>query len=151
MIAPLFALLLALQPPSDRDLLKLVWMSGCWTDGGTTQLIDEQWMAPGGGIMMGMTRTVQEGRTTSYEFVRIAPMLSGVLSYSVTPSGGATVTFPVKSIGDGEVVFENLARDFPQRIIYRRGAGGTLQSRIEGVSQGRPVSQDFTYKACPRR
>ena len=41
--------------------------------------------------------------------------------------------------------FENAAHDFPQRIIYRKTAGG-LHARIEGLDKGKPRSEDFPYK-----
>ena len=148
MITPLAALLLALQPPASPELDKLAWLSGCWMQKTSSQTIEEHWMAPGGGIMVGMSRTVMDGRTASFEQLRIAPMLSGTLAYIAQPSGLAAVTFPVKSVSDSEVVFENLAHDFPQRIIYRRNGKDAVAARIEGVNQGRNVGQDFAFKRC---
>ena len=34
-------------------------------------------------------------------------------------------------------LFENTAHDFPQRIIYRRDADGSLLARIEGGAERR--------------
>jgi len=148
MIATPFTAAIALQSPVDSDLSKLTWLSGCWAQRTNTQIVEEHWMAPGGGIMVGMSRTVMDGRTASFEQLRIAPMLSGTLAYIAQPSGLAAVTFPVKSVSDSEVVFENLAHDFPQRIIYRRNGKDGVAARIEGVNQGRNVGQDFAFKRC---
>lgn len=148
MIATLAAVALALQAPSSPELNKLTWMSGCWAVTANGQTVEEHWMAPGGGIMIGMSRTVMNDRTASFEQLRIAPMLSGTLAYIAQPSGLAAVTFPIKTVTDNEVVFENLAHDFPQRIIYRRQGKDTVLARIEGVNQGKTVGQDFAYKRC---
>ena len=152
MIASLAALLLALQPPAPppggAELARLSWMAGCWIQKTPNGEIQEQWMAPGGGIMMGMSRTIADGRTASYETLRIAPMVSGTLAYIASPSGQPQTTFPLKSASTSEVVFENLAHDFPQRIIYRRGGEDTITARIEGLVGGRLQGQEFDFKRC---
>jgi hypothetical protein len=43
-----------------------------------------------------------------------------------------------------EVVFENGAHDFPQRIRYRRG-GDMLFARIEGTRDGKVRGVDYPY------
>lgn len=126
---------------------RLSWLSGCWTQPRTNGLVEEHWMAPRGGSMLGMSRTVIGDKTVEYEFIRIAAV-DGVLSYVAKPSGQAEAGFPVKSIEDGVVVFENLAHDFPQRIIYRRNADGTLTARIEGTVKGEVRGRDFPYRRC---
>jgi len=103
-------------------------------------------MAPRGGSMLGMSRTVIGGKTVEYEFLRIA-VVGNALAYVAKPSGQAEATFPLKSIDDGVVVFENLAHDFPQRIIYRRTAEG-VTARIEGTVKGETRGRDFPYSRC---
>ena len=104
-------------------------------------------MAPRGGSMLGMSRTVVGDKTVEYEFIRIA-VVNGVLSYVAKPSGQAETAFPMKSFEDGVVAFENLAHDFPQRIIYRRNADGTLTARIEGTVKGDVRGRDFPFRRC---
>ena len=54
----------------------------------------------------------------------------------------------MKSIDDGVVVFENLAHDFPQRIIYRRNRRRRVTARIEGTVKGESRGRDFPYSRC---
>ena len=49
---------------------------------------------------------------------------------------------------DDEVVFENPTHDFPQRIIYRKGADRSVTARIEGVIDGKARGVDFPFKPC---
>ena len=135
-----------MTPGADGDVERLTWLSGCWTQPRTNGLVEEQWMAPRGGSMLGMSRTVIGGKTVEYEFLRIA-VVGNALAYVAKPSGQAEATFPVKSIDDGVVVFENLAHDFPQRIIYRRTADG-VTARIEGTVKGETRGRDFPYLRC---
>ena len=125
----------------------LVWLSGCWAQPRPNGLVEEQWMAPRGGSMLGMSRTVIGGTTTEYEFLRIA-VVDGALAYVARPSGQAEAAFPLKSIADGVVVFENLSHDFPQRIIYRRSDDASVTARIEGTVKGEARGRDFPYKRC---
>lgn len=129
------------------DVDRLSWLAGCWTQPRGNGLVEEQWMAPRGGSMLGMSRTVIGGKTVEYEFLRIA-VVDGVLSYVAKPSGQAEAAFSVKSIEDGVVVFENLAHDFPQRIIYRRNADASVTARIEGTVKGEARGRDFPYARC---
>jgi len=45
-------------------------------------------------------------------------------------------------------VFEDLAHDFPQRVIYRRLGPDAGTGRIEGQIGGQAKSIDFPYKRC---
>jgi len=68
------------------------------------------------------------------------------LAFIANPSGQAQATFPVKSLGEREVVFENPTHDFPQRVIYRLEAAGVLRARIEGTIDGKPRAEDFPMR-----
>jgi len=129
------------------DVDSLVWLSGCWAQPRPDGLVEEQWMAPRGGSMLGMSRTVIGGTTTEYEFLRIA-VVDGALAYVARPSGQAEAVFPLKSIADGVVKFENLSHDFPQRIIYRRNGDASVTARIEGTANGEARGRDFPYERC---
>jgi hypothetical protein len=128
---------------------RLAWLSGCWTRTHADSLIEEHWMTPRGGSMLGMGRTVAGDKTVEYEFLRIA-VVDGTLAYVARPSGQPEAAFPLKSIEDSVVVFENLAHDFPQRIIYRRNADASLTARIEGTVKGQARGRDFPYRRCQR-
>jgi hypothetical protein len=147
MIASLIALALAATPSADID--KLAFMAGCWTFARPNgSKVDEQWFAPAGGAMVGMSRTVRDGKLRDYEFMRILPGDDGKLRYVVIPSGQPESTFPVKDIASGSVTFEAPEHDFPQRILYRLVDKDTLTARIEGSINGQARSADFPYKRC---
>jgi flagellar basal body rod protein FlgF len=98
--------------------------------------------------MLGMGRTVRGGKTTEYEYLQIRDD-SGRLVYDARPSGQAQAIFPLLTLNGNEVVFENSAHDFPQRVIYRRGADGSVSARIEGTRNGKVSGIDFPYRRCP--
>jgi hypothetical protein len=115
--------------------------------GGTTT-VDEQWMAPAGGAMLGMSRTVVGGRLREYESLRIQAV-GDTLVYAASPSGQQPTEFRSSLVRPGEVVFENPAHDFPQRIRYRLSAPTVLVATIEGDRAGRRRPVVFSYSRVP--
>lgn len=93
--------------------------------------------------MLGLSRTIRDGRTVAYEFLRIVETENGRITYIASPSGQSTTTFSLLRMSDSEVVFENPAHDFPQRVIYRKLPDGGLLGRIEGSMNGEERHVDF--------
>lgn len=124
-------------PAAGPGIETVRWLAGCWSRTDAEAGSGEQWTAPGGATMLGVSRTVREGRTVEYEFVLIRPAADGTLVYHAHPSGQAGAEFRLASAADREVVFENPAHDFPQRIGYRLEADQvTLTAWIEGMHDG---------------
>lgn len=136
------------QGPADASVDRLAWLAGCWSQARPNGVTEEHWMAPGGGTMLGMSRTVRGEKTVEHEFLLIR-VDNGVLAYEARPSGQAPAIFPLKHLDTDAVTFENPAHDFPQRIIYPRTAEG-LTARIEGTMNGKSRGVDFPYVRCAR-
>ena len=96
--------------------------------------------------MVGVGQESRTGRRAAYEFMRIEAR-DGVVAFTATLEGQPPTAFPLLSSGDGEVVFENKAHDFPQRVRYRNDGKDALFARVEGTQKG----EDFPYRrvACP--
>ena len=131
----------ARQAPTTNDL---AFMTGCWRLDGNGRTIEEHWLAPSGGSLMGVSRTVAGGKTVEYEFLQIRDLPDG-LTYIAKPSGQAEASFKVLTRTADEVVFENPAHDFPQRIRYRRAGPDALHARIEGQMKGQQRGMDFAF------
>lgn len=122
----------------------LVWLSGCWeqNDAAKKRFGTEQWMKPSGGTMIGMSRTVKNGKTTAFEFLRILEDEKGIFYISRPSQNSGETSFKLVKSGPTEVTFENPAHDFPQRIIYRLDKT-SLFARIEGTNNGKAMGIDF--------
>lgn len=127
---------------SERDIDRLAWLAGCWERRAGDRVLEEQWMAPRGGTMVGMSRLVRAEETLSHEAIRIFER-EGALVYAAAPATQAPAEFTSTSIADSAVVFENPTHDFPQRIAYRHVAGDSLHARIEGERAGATHGIDF--------
>ena len=135
---------------SKTALADLAWMTGSWV--GTTRGIEmeEHWTAPKGNSMIGIHRDVENGRTLSFEFLRIEQRGDQIVYLSM-PNGRSPATpFPLKQASGARVVFENPAHDFPQRIIYWKD-GADLRARIEGTMNGKPGSEEWRWAPANSR
>jgi hypothetical protein len=120
------------------------WLAGCWGRTSGTQVVEEQWMRPRGGLMLGAGRTVEGDSLIEFEQVRVLER-EGRLIYAAAPSGQTPAEFPSLVVTDSSVTFENLAHDFPQRILYRRAGRDSLVARVEGTRGGKSRGVDFAY------
>ena len=130
----------------DSGVTAFAWLAGCWASVAGEFGTGEVWTAPAGGTMLGLSRTVRDGKTVEYEFMQIREIAPGQLAFVAHPSGQAQAAFPLVRSGPGEVVFEDPAHDFPQRVIYRLVEPDRLHARIEGTLQGKDQGVDFHMK-----
>ncbi len=130
------------------DLQSLAWLQGCWAQRAAERIVEEQWMAPRAGTMLGMSRTVRGDKLVAHESVLLRER-DGRFEYAVSPSGQAPTVFTSISVGANRVVFENPTHDFPQRVAYARD-GAELRAWIEGTLKGEQRRVDYRYQrvAC---
>ncbi len=120
--------------PDPATTADLAFMAGCWKFERNGRVVEEHWLAPAGGSLLGVSRTVAGGKTVEFEFLEIRDLPEG-LTYIAHPSGQAEARFKATTRTTDEIVFENPTHDFPQRIRYRR-AIDALGARIEGTRNG---------------
>ena len=106
-------LLLTLPCLANPTLEDLSWMSGRWVDSTT----EECWSRPAGHTMMGYTRTVEEGKTVFFEYLRIEETSEGIF-YRASPLGRGETSFRLTESSPGLAVFSNPEHDFPKTIRY---------------------------------
>lgn len=135
------------QLPPANDVTRLAWFAGCWQIARGDEVIDEQWMTPRAGVMLGMSRTVRAGRTTATEFVALR-VVDGRVVYEANPSGQAPAAFPATTLSSDRAVFENPSHDYPKRIVYERKGDAALTASIDDGAGGRKVEYPFRRIAC---
>ena len=122
------------------------WLAGEWQIASAGQCVEEQWTAPSSNMLVGMSRTVAGGRTTSFEFMRIEARADGIF-YVAQPAGRPPVDFKLDSESPTELIFVNPGHaDRLKKVIYRREADGRLTARIEGESNGKAFAEDYPYQ-----
>ena len=146
MVSLLMGLPSAAPAQEPASVEALAWLAGCWASVGGEAGSGEQWTSPAGKTLLGVSRTVRNSETVAHEFLQIRETEAGEIEYIAKPSGQTEATFFMVRLSEGEVVFENLAHDFPQRIIYRLKPDGNLEARIEGNVDGEVRTADFPMK-----
>ena len=140
-----------------NPLQAAAFMAGCWRgSAGNGRVIEEYYTVPSGNLVQGMTRYLarrpdtQEQNTVDYEFTLIEPNGTTTRLHP-HPKGQPSDTFAEKERAPGRLVWENLAHDFPQRVMYNAAPGDSLIARIEGKTpQGeRAMEWRMGRVSCP--
>jgi hypothetical protein len=131
------------------SLADIGWLTGDWQMSEGTRCVEEHWTSPSSNLLVGMSRTVESGRTTSFEFVRIEARADAIY-YVAQPGGRPPVDFRLASGDASELVFVNPGHDdHLERIAYRRRADGGITARIEGKDAGRSFAIDYPFRRSP--
>jgi hypothetical protein len=122
------------------------WLAGSWQFTAGARCVEEHWTQPSSNMLVGISRTVEGGRTVSFEFLRIEARPDGIF-YVPQPNGRPPVDFKLSSENAAELVFVNPGHaDHLKRIAYRRQGEAGLAARIEGEDNGRAFAVDFPYR-----
>lgn len=126
---------------------QLGWLAGHWRMEKGGRVVDEHWMAPAGGVMLGMSRTIARSKVVEHEFIQIREGPGGALFFIAQPSGQKEAAFQIVSLSATAAVFENPQHDFPQKISYTLQPDGSLLAAIEGPgAEGKRRRIEFPYK-----
>ena len=129
--------------PAADPLAEFAWLDGCWKGSVNQRDFREHWMAPQGGMLLGVSQVVMAGKTVGYEYLKIETRPDGVY-YVAVPSDSKEEAFRYAGVtidtagdrGDHLFAFENPALEFPKRIVYRQATGGWLYAQVEGKVNG---------------
>lgn len=123
----------------------LAWLQGCWEMREGDRLVEERWMPPRAGSMLGVGRTTRGSKLVEHEYIVLTER-DGRLAYEAHPSGQAATTFMSHPVSGREVVFEDPAHDFPQRVGYKSTGPGQMLAWVEGTSGGKTRRIEFPYR-----
>jgi Domain of unknown function (DUF6265) len=130
-------------PPTKLDAFS--WMAGNWelTSGSTR--IEEDWTSPARDMMIGMSQSVSDLKTVSFEFIQIESRGDGIY-YVAHPQARLGVPLRLLSWDGTQAIFVNPGHaDHLKRILYRKNSDGSMTGRIEGEDDGKPFARDFPY------
>ena len=148
-IAVIAALLLAAPAAAQQASIKsAAWIGGCWRLEAKGRVVDEQWMAPAGDVMLGMARTVRDGRLDEYELTLLR-QVDGRLDYEAHPVRQPTAVFSSTWVSDTLLIFENPRHDFPKLVAYQKRGADSLIARVAGGNQPSDRAILYPYRRVP--
>lgn len=144
-VAAAIVLVLAVQGGAAQGsgIQRAAWLQGCWEMTAPGRSVEESWTAAKGGSMIGVSRTIRDGKTTAYEMI-VMREEGDRLAYEAYPSNQEPATFLSTRVSESELVFENPDHDFPQEVGYRR-SGDSLLAWIRGMQDGKDRRIEFPY------
>ena len=120
----------------------LSWLSGDWRRCKDGEIVEERWLGPRGGMLIGANLTSSKGKA-SFENLRIATS-DGGWTYWASPMGRTPVPFRLVEASAQRAVFANPEHGFPARIVYWR-EGDELLARIEGTIKDKPAAVEWRF------
>ena len=100
--------------------------------------------------MLAVSRTVANGRTVAFEFLRIESRADGTF-YIAQPQGRPPVEFKLTQRAENRAVFEKPQHDHPKIIRYSKEPDGSLRAEIEGDEKGKRKKMEFTFQPISQR
>ncbi|MEO8096986.1 MAG: DUF6265 family protein [Acidobacteriota bacterium] len=134
-----------LMAQATSEVADLGWMAGRWMGPAGRAQSEEYWIAPAGGAMLGIGRTISGGRMAAFEFLRIEKRPDGIY-YVAQPGGNPPTDFKLTRSSASEAVFENPKHDHPKIIVYRLDGPQTLVATLEGDEGGQHKKQEFRFQ-----
>ena len=130
------------------ELQAVAWLQGCWLAGDEDSSVEETWMAPRGGLMMAMSRSVRDGSASGVEFLLLRAV-DGRLVLSAHPSGQTAADFAASAATPDILRVENPSHDFPRKIEYVRVAPDSVTARVYGEVDAATPAFELRYGRVP--
>jgi hypothetical protein len=118
------------------------WMTGAWARADGESWADEYWTPPRAGIMIGASRSGKADKLQFWEHMRIVREDDCKLAFWAIAGDQKPVRFVATQKTAEEIIFENPAHDYPQRIHYWR-EGKMLKAQISLIDGSQRVSFRF--------
>lgn len=147
-VLPLFfavfsTLLPAFAPISSSPVRNLHWLIGTWKGGSEGNEYLESWAWQKGGALVGRAELKNSsGEVLVSEILKIETFGDHTI-YLASVNRRRPVLFTLVESKQEQWVFENKEHDFPQRIVYKRESRNRLLARVEGVSDGKEIREEF--------
>jgi hypothetical protein len=133
------------DPNRNCSVKELAWLTGTWKNSSPEGELYETWTTSSDTLMLGKSYMIANKDTVFSETLKIA-CRKGELFYLPVVKGqndGKEIAFKLARSSSREFIFENIAHDFPQRIIYIHTKPDSLCARIEGMQNGKPHQEEF--------
>lgn len=124
----------------------MTWLQGHWESKGEEATLYENWEIDADNRLHANNYALSDDKDTTFkERIHIVPKGDDIY-FSISIGKTDTTDFRMVKSEEKEMVFEDLTRDFPQRIIYQNKGKDSLYARIEGYIDGKLQKEEFFYR-----
>jgi Domain of unknown function (DUF6265) len=139
--------------PLKATLADFAWLEGRWQGAWGPRVVEQMWMPPRAGQMLGLFRVVGNNRTLVIELFSLRETPDGIefLLRHFTPSlipweESGAATLKLTSFDPSTAVFENPAGGAPKRNSFTRIGPDTFSSRSEVIpNKGNEQVTEIVY------
>ncbi len=130
------------------ELIKASWLIGTWKNDSMNVHATEIWTRKNDSSYEGKSFYVVGSDTVSSESINLEQRGKELFYIPVVKdqNNNEPVKFVLTSLTSKQLVFENPAHDFPQKISYTQIAADSLLAEISGLQKGKPASEFFPMK-----
>ena len=131
-----------------EKLATMNWLLGDWENKMEEGNLSENWVSKDDSTFVGHSYFIKEKDTMSIESIELLQKGED-LFYIPTVKGqnnDKPVTFKLTTATAMEFTFENLAHDYPQKIVYKKAGPNDLIATISGTQQGKKSTESYPMK-----
>jgi len=123
------------------DVSSLTWLAGSWIASREGDTVEETWLPPSCGTMVGVSRTTRDGQTKFEEYMRIG---DGALTLC-HKIGDPASSYPALEVDGAHALFGILDDPAGVRIEYRK-TNSEMFARVSGRRASGPFVLDFDFR-----
>ncbi|RTZ06825.1 DUF6265 family protein [Flavobacterium sp. GSP6] len=124
------------------------WILGNWENKSVDGNLSETWKKVNDSTFEAQSYFIKEKDTLHFESI-ILQQKGEELTYSTMVKGqneDKAVAFKLTTTTEKQLVFENPKHDYPQKIIYSEINPDSMVTKISGIQQGKPSSEQYSMK-----
>jgi hypothetical protein len=133
---------------NNRSFKKLFVLEGTWKMTTKRGAICEEWKIVNKNYLQNKGYMIKGSDTVVTERVALTKTGNGIFYTSTVEeqNNKQPIAFKMTKANGNTFVFENLAHDFPKRIVYKIIAADSLQAWIDDGKEASEKRQNFYYK-----
>lgn len=130
---------------SMKQIEKAAWLIGDWGNAHNETKLTEIWKKENDKLFIGRSFNLRNNDTVSSEWIRLEQQGDSVyyIPNVKNQNKGEVVKFVMTTATDRELIFENPAHDFPQKITYQLVNKDSINAEISGGSNGEWIVEKF--------
>lgn len=129
------------------EIKKVHWLIGSWQNVSENEVSTEIWEKKNDSLFTAKSFVIVKNDTVFSESIRIEQR-GNSLFYIPTvkeQNQGQAVEFLLVRYNEGQLAFENLKHDFPQKITYNKITNDSILAEISGMVDGKNKTVQFPF------